>query len=431
MTNRAWIFVGLLLLASAVFFLASGVRGFLEGQEFRQVVVEFAGGSVQGSAEMAPLRWSGANVHSGSLRLSGGEGSKIRSIQAENLQAQIDWAAVLSGAWRLEKFLAKSLRAEFGEAQGSPSKTTPSPSVGWAFLPSRFELGVVLISRADLDFGDTEIAETSLEVRPAGQGWQFHGRGGQFLTPWLPHLGIEAFEAEWSKDQLTVASSSLGLGAAGKISASGKWPGAMEVQWKEVSPADLGAGKWSEKLDGYLAGAARVEAGRVKGQAEWTGGTLRGIEILDQIAAFTGRNEFRALSIQKATADFEIQNGNFVFQNLVFKALDLMQVKGRISVSKNHELRGELEVGVTPSLLRSLPGARTMVFTREADGLVWTSVQVGGTMDAPTENLSERLVSAVGDAALEAVKPVLQSMPEPARKAVDETMNTLFDILGR
>jgi hypothetical protein len=205
----------------------------------------------------------------------------------------------------------------------------------------------------------------------------------------------------------------------------------MEVQWKEVSPADLGVGKWSEKLDGHLMGAARVESGRVKGRAEWTGGTLKGIEILDQIAAFTGHNEFRALPIQKATADFEIQKGNFVFQNLVLEALDLMQVTGRISVSKNHELRGELEVGVAPSLLRSLPGARSMVFTREADGLVWASVQVGGTMDAPTENLSERLVSAVGGAALEAVKPVLQSMPEPARKAVDETMNTLFDILGR
>jgi hypothetical protein len=29
------------------------------------------------------------------------------------------------------------------------------------------------------------------------------------------------------------------------------------------------------------------------------------------------------------------------------------------------------------------------------------------------------------------VKPVLQAVPEPARKAVDETINTLFDILGR
>jgi hypothetical protein len=52
-------------------------------------------------------------------------------------------------------------------------------------------------------------------------------------------------------------------------------------------------------------------------------------------------------------------------------------------------------------------------------------------LDAPTENLSSRLVAAAGGAALEAVAPVLQSVPEPARKAVDDTINTLFDILGR
>jgi len=58
-------------------------------------------------------------------------------------------------------------------------------------------------------------------------------------------------------------------------------------------------------------------------------------------------------------------------------------------------------------------------------------VSVGGSIDAPTENRSSRLVAAAGGAALEAGAPVMQSVPEPARKAVDETINTLFDILGR
>jgi hypothetical protein len=152
---------------------------------------------------------------------------------------------------------------------------------------------------------------------------------------------------------------------------------------------------------------------------------------LEKAADFTGRAEFRRLPISKSTADFEIQNGNFAFRNVVLESAGLLRVEGSLSVAKNKNLVGELQVGVAPALLNGIPGARSKVFTREADGFVWTPVSVGGSIDTPTENLSSRLVAAAGGAALEAVEPVLQSVPEPARKAVDETINTLFDILGR
>jgi hypothetical protein len=169
----------------------------------------------------------------------------------------------------------------------------------------------------------------------------------------------------------------------------------------------------------------------MKGNFNWSGGSLRGVPILEKAADFTGRAEFRRLPISKSTADFEIQNGDFAFRNVVFESTGLLRVEGSLSISKNKDLLGELQVGVPPALLNGIPGARSRVFTREADGFVWTPVSVGGSIDAPTENLSSRLVAAAGGAALEAVAPVLQSVPEPARKAVDETINTLFDILGR
>jgi hypothetical protein len=430
-TKRAGIFIGLLVLAVAALFLWSRVRGFLEGEEFRRLVEEFAGGTVRGEAVIEPLRWDGAHVETVSLRLTGGEGSKVRSIHAENLRAKIDWAAVLSGAWRVEKFLAKNLRAEFGEGEATQTSNDWSPSAALAILPSRFEMGVVVIDRADLDFGETEIQKTALEVRPEGRGWKFNGSGGQFVCPWLPPLVIESFQADWSEGRVSVNTSSLKLGANGKISSVGKWPGAMEVKWSDVLPSDFPGGKWGANLDGKLAGSAQVEAERVKGNFEWSGGSLRGVPILEKAADFTGREEFRRFPISKSTADFEIQNGNFAFRNVILESAGLLRVEGSLSISKNKDLLGELQVGVPPALLNGIPGARSRVFTREADGFVWTPVSVGGSIDAPTENLSSRLVAAAGGAALEAVAPVMQSVPEPARKAVDETINTLFDILGR
>jgi hypothetical protein len=430
-TKRPWIFIGLLVLAVAALFLWSRVRGFLEGEEFRRLVEEFAGGAVRGHAAIEPLRWDGAHVETVSLRLTGGEVSKVRSIHVENLRAKMDWAAVLSGAWRVEKFLAKSLRAEFGEAAAAQTSNGSSTTAALAILPSRFEMGVVVIDRADLDFGETEIQKTALEVRPEGRDWKFRGSGGRFVCPWLPPLGIESFLADWSEGRVSVDASSLKLGTSGKISAVGKWPGAMEVKWSDISPSDYPGGKWGANLEGKLAGSALVEAGRVTGNFDWSGGSLRGVPILEKAADFTGRAEFRRLPISKSTADFEIQNGDFAFRNVVLESAGLLRVEGSFSVLKNKELLGELQVGVAPALLNGIPGARSRVFTRDADGLVWTPLSVGGSIDAPTENLSSRLVAAAGGAALEAMDPVLQTVPEPARKAVDETINTLFDILGR
>ena len=430
-TKWVGIFVGLLVLAAAALFLWSRVRGFLEGEEFQQMVEDFAGGAVRGSAEFQPFRWNGANVESGALLLTGGEGSKIRSIKAENLRASIDWAAVFSGAWRLEKLVADKVRAEFGEAGPAPKAPYTKASPALELLPSRFEMGVVSIGLADLDFGDTEINGSKLEVRHEGHGWKFEGTGGHFVCPWLPPLGIESFQADWNEGRVSVGSSALRLGSAGKIAATGKWPGAIDVKWTGVLPSDFPGGKWGAHLNGELAGSAQVEAGRVKGNVDWSGGSLTGVPILEKAADFTGRAELRSLPVSKSTADFEIQNGDFAFQNVVLESAGFLRVEGSVSVSKNKQLLGELQVGVAPALLNGIPGARSRVFTREADGFVWTPVSVGGSIDAPTENLSSRLVAAAGGAALEAVAPVLQSVPEPARKAVDETINTLFDIIGR
>jgi hypothetical protein len=58
-------------------------------------------------------------------------------------------------------------------------------------------------------------------------------------------------------------------------------------------------------------------------------------------------------------------------------------------------------------------------------------VILGGTLDSPEENLSARLATAAGDQVLEAVQPILEAVPGRAGEAVGETINTLFDMLGR
>ena len=428
---RAWVLIALLLAATAGLFLWSRVTAYLEGEEFRRTIEEFVSGKLNAAAELEPLHWNGSTVQSSSLRLSGAPESKLRSMEARNLRVRMDWGALLSGAWRVEEFLVDRLRAEFGEGNEAAKSSAPISMKEIALLPTRFELGATLVSQADLDFGEVEITGAELEIQPLGTGWKVHGEGGKFTCPHLPPMAIESFQAEWADGKTTIHSSALRLGANGKISASGKWPGAVDFEWANVAPGDLLGADWGQKIDGSLAGTARLEGGAAKGRFEWSNGHVRGFGILQQAAMISGRTDFQNLPISKATGDFEVRGGNYDFRNVVVDSPGLLRVTGHVSISSQRALKGELQLGLSPSLLQGLDGVLAKVFTRQENGFVWASVSVGGTLDAPTENLSSRLASAVGEAAMDAVKPVLQSVPEPARKAVDETINTLFDILGR
>lgn len=428
---RSWLLIGLLLAATAGLFLWSRVTAFLESEEFRRTIEEFVSGKLNAAAELEPLHWNGAVVQSASLRLNGAPDSRLRSMEARNLRVRMDWSALFSGAWRVEEFLVDRLRAEFGEGNEAVKSTPPLSMKEVPLLPTKFEIGATLVSQADLDFGDVEIKGAELEIQPAGTGWKVHGAGGNFTCPHLPPMAIDSFQFEWADGKTTIHSSTLRLGAAGKISASGKWPGALDLEWANVAPGDLLGAGWSQKLDGKLAGAARLESGIAKGRFEWTDGHVRGFGILQQAAMITGRSEFQNLPISKATGDFEVRGASYDFRNVVLDSPGLLRVTGNVSISSQRALKGELQLGLSPSLLRGLDGVLAKVVTRQENGFLWASVTMGGTLDAPTENLSGRLASAVGEAAMDAVKPVMQSVPEPARKAVGDTINTLFDIIGR
>lgn len=420
-------------MAVAALVLASRLKGFLESEAFRKMVEHHTGNAFSGVTELDPLRWNGSAVRSGTLRLTGGSNSKLESIQATTLQARVDWSAALRGTWCVKEITAENLRGKFGSGGADlPLATQPSlPAWLLAFLPSRVEIGKARIARADLDFGSTEITGTSLEILPDGSGWRFQGRGGKLIQSPLPILSIDSFVARTVNESVEIDSSVLRLGAEGKISAKGRWPGAMEIEWQNISATDLLDSKWKNKVDGKFGGEARVEEGKTSGRVNLRNGTLRGFQVLEDIANFSGRREFRHLPIQKASADFQILGENYKFSNISLESTELLRVEGHLSISPNHELSGELQVGVNPSVLAGFPGARSKVFTFERDGFVWAPVHIGGTLDSPTENLSGRLVSAVGESAIEAVAPLLETVPKPARKAVGDSINTLFDILGR
>jgi len=418
----------LAILIAAVLIFGSA-RAYLSSNAFHQLVEHHAGGAFGGEVALSPMRWDGSAVFGESLRVRRGEGSKIH---ARNLRAEWNWRAVFSGAWRLEEVSVESIEGAFGPVEAAPN-VVPDSQAPWfaVLLPKRFEAGSVKIQRANLDFGDIALRGSSLEIRPEFEDWKISGRGGTLDVPGWPAMGVETFQGRVAGAGFAIDSSSLRTGQAGKIEVSGSWPGSLDLEWRNVALADWIEAGWRNFVSGRVSGNATVDSSGAVGNFRIDDGRFNGAPWLDTLAAFTGIRDFQSLAFSRADGNFERRDDIWRLTNLVLDSAGFLRIEGNVEVMADRKLSGALRVGVAAKVLRSMPGADGVVFSQGGDGYFWTPVVLGGTVDAPTEDLSSRLAAAAGGAVIESVRPVLEAVPERARDAVGETLDTLFDILGR
>lgn len=425
-----WIFAGsvlAILIAAALIF--GSARAYLCGDAFHQLAERHAGRALGGEVALSPMRWEGSEVFGDSMRVRRGEGSEIH---ARHLRAEWNWRAVFSGAWRLEEVSVESLEGAFGPMEDVPN-AGPDSQAPWfaALLPKRFEMGPVKIHRAELDFGNIALRGSSLEIlREIGE-WKISGSGGTLNVPGWPTLDVETFQGRVAGAGFAIDSSSLRAGEEGNIEVAGLWPGKLDLGWRNVALSDWVEERWRSFVSGRVSGNATVDSSGAVGNFRIEDGRFSGAPWLDTVATLTGVREFQSLVFTLADGNFEKRAEAWHLTNLVLESEGLLRIEGSVEMMADRKLSGALRVGVAAKVLRSMPGADGLVFSRAGDGYFWASVALGGTLDAPTEDLSTRLAASVGGAVIESVRPALEAVPERARDAVGDTINTLFDILGR
>jgi len=431
-----WIPAGVVLLLTLLALIGGfrWVQSYLAGPDFLGMVSNHMGRACHATADVEPLVWTGASAATESVKMSGLGGSALRSLEARQVRAQIDWRAAFSGAWRVEEITIAHLVGEFEAPGDAPRPMEPAPGAPGrvsGLLPNRFDLRATRISRADLRFGEIQAFGVSLEITPEGRGWKFQGSGGKLDTPVTPELEVIALDARLQDGALSLTSSSLRLGRTGHISASGEFSGPILVTWNSVQAADILPVAWKPLFEGVFAGEATIESGVVRGRFEASQALLQGVPILMEIATLTNTPSFRRMDVQVLSGDFEFREGVLHISKGILESKNLLRIEGGGRISPDGTLEGGFDIGVPAEILQWLPGARAKVFTEARDGYLWAPLRLGGTLQDPTEDLSKRLTAAIGETAIEAVKPLLDSIPAPAQKAVGEAINSLFDLLGR
>jgi hypothetical protein len=452
MNSRAiWISLASVLVLIVLCALVASlmISRFLRSEAFRKLMGAKTGEALYSEASYSPLNWSGSSLFVDSLQATGLEGSIVQSLRADQVRADVNWRAIFQGAWRVDQIQVVSFDATFRPGSIVPKDSievprAPPRSGIASWLPSRFEVGELDIGRARLHFRSQrglEIAslrDAALDIYPDGKGWAIDGKGGLLSVSKLPSLKVVSFRSRTQGDMFFLTNGEFRLGEAGKISASGEFGdnSKLRVEWSQVDVDPFLEEPWRSRLSGVLAGTASIEwpesgisAGKAVGNFRLTDGVAENIEMLDQVATFTGAPQFRRMPLQEFSGNYEWTWNLLKITNLVAESKGLLRLEGACTIAEGGRLDGSLRVGVTPQTLQWLPGSRERVFTVAHNGYLWTDVRIGGSLQNPQEDLSSRLAAAVRDETIYQGRRLIEDIPSAAKDGAKGVIDSLAPLI--
>jgi hypothetical protein len=452
MNSRAiWISLASVLVLIVLCALVASlmISRFLRSEAFRKLMGAKTGEALYSEASYSPLNWSGPSMFVDSLQATGLEGSIVQSLRADQVRADVNWRAIFQGAWRVDQIQVVSFDATFRPGSIVPKDSievprAPPRSGIASWLPSRFEVGELDIGRARLHFRSQrglEIAslrDAALDIYPDGKGWAIDGKGGLLSVSKLPSLKVVSFRSRTQGDVFFLTNGEFRLGEAGKISASGEFGdnSKLRVEWSQVDVDPFLEEPWRSRLSGVLAGTASIEwpesgisAGKAVGNFRLTDGVAENIEMLDQVATFTGAPQFRRMPLQEFSGNYEWTRNLLKITNLVAESKGLLRLEGACTIAEGGRLDGSLRVGVTPQTLQWLPGSRERVFTVAHNGYLWTDVRIGGSLQNPQEDLSSRLAAAVRDETIYQGRRLIEDIPSAAKDGAKGVIDSLAPLI--
>lgn len=411
------ILAGILVLGAAVGFLM--MSRWVRSQECHAILESKASEALSGKAEFGPLEWLWVGVASPRVKASAGDAGRPHSLEAGNVQARLRLTSLLQGCWAVEEIsmdkaslhFAAALPERMKEGSATLSRHSETPLRLPSWMPSAFVIEVIRCKNTDLlfDLPDGKMLEllgTRLEVFPGKEDLRLEGHGGRMV--WTRFPGFQP-NLVWARGRLreghlTINGAELALEGGGDAAFEGEFPDKEGVSHLKIRCKGLSVGDVfptaANKLKGVISGEGSAvwtptELRSMEGRVEVADASVHDLPALSELAAFTGMEQFRDISLKKASASFSRTGSITHWKEIVLESPDLIKVTGEAEVSDAGSLSGTFQVGVTTSIVRVIPMARELLSAEERDGYFWMPLHVGGSLEHPTEDLRPRLITAI------------------------------------
>ncbi len=434
-----WSIPALALAAIGGVFLVKGaVDAYLRSDRFRAFLAVKAGGTLHATAEVAPLHFSGANLYANSFSAHGAKAAKFSTLQLEGVRAELSWGRFFQHVWQVDQLDVERLkvdvsgpRLDLPGAPAGPREKASANRSGW--LPDRVEIGAATIREAQLTWDGGGLRGTALQLKPHDGGWDIEGAGGTIAHGLLPPLTVQRLDLAWRAPSLFVKGAEFRQGDSGSVTADGEidFDRRLDLRavLRNVALTPWLAGDWRARLHGDASGEVTIRsvlplrgAPEITGHLSLANGQLEALPMLNEIAAFTRTEQFRKLTLTRASGDFTHAGPKLAVRNFIAESEGLIRIEGAFAIENGH-IDGAFQVGVTPSSLQWLPGSQARVFTEARGGYLWAPMRLAGPLNSPTEDLTPRLAAAAGNEVIEqvggAVKDATKTMKDAAKSALD------------
>jgi len=419
---------GAVLVMLAPSLVTGYIRAYLEKDEFRHKAEALIAARTGGSAHLAQIVWNDDSATAADLSLD----SPGWKLDAGGLHATLDFGAIRHGKWSIENAGADDLSLSRIASAGMESSAPPEEKGAFEgsgdgipvflrrYIPTKTSIGDFEVRRFAYEQGGWKIADTELALG----GWQSGEvsvsaklNGGKLRTPIQAPEQKEPLQFDLTKATLRAGGRQIQVNDA-------------TLHWKQNSEAtlrgslkyDTGAWQafvhakavpldefldawWKQRLSGRVEGDVELSGMRDapvdwKANVSLKGGELSGLPILDKLVTYTNTQRFKRLVLDICSASVHPQGDALRIENIIVQSNGLLRIEGAMSL-RGRMVEGDFMLGVTPETLSGIPGAESRVFVDAGapgapPGLKWVRVHVAGTMDAPQEDLSSRLMGAAG-----------------------------------
>ena len=433
------------VVALAVFGLGyMWVQNYLHSPAFRDLLAKNLGKATHSRVDLSDLTLTGSSLYVPKAGLDPDHPGGWKAVEADGIQATLDLSTWRQGVWsvprvdidwlRLELASRKDTAAqppvteqEVEEAKEKGAESLPGWLRGW--IPQRTEVSSVNVQSFELlppTGGQLALSEMKLNAKPAtGETtWLLRGEGGTLHVPGVAEpFKVTSVSASVDGRNLALNDSLFHWIGDSEITGRGDVPFETGANWGfkgRLTNLDLRhvlSHDWAGRVSGILEGDYDISA---KGSAPLAleiaarikNGVLQNIPVLDRVADFTHTDRFRRVVLDEASGNVSHQGDTTRITRLTLQSNGLVRVEGEVLL-KGRDIEGELYVGVFPETLRWIPGAQTHVFTERMrdgpPGFVWTRVKITGSMDDPKEDLSSRLLIAMGQSVADVPMSVLST----------------------
>lgn len=410
----------LLLLAVGLIAGLTALQRWLAGNECRSLIERKSSEALHAQAAVEPLRWGWFSLSTEGFKATGTGTNSLRQLEAGGIRGSIQPGALLRGIWLVEEVSLEKLHLHFGSgAQNgqvsvpeNAAEEKPAASSGSMpkWVPTIMEIRALRAQKSDLivdlPLGKTvELLGTKLEAYPEGKETRLEATGGILNTPILSGLELRTARArilEGNRVRLNGADIAFPRGGTARI--EGEFPdengsSRLRATWEKVPVTIM-----LPALEGKVVGTFEGEGNflwngkapcTIEGRNRVEGVTLAGLPQLDQLADFTGMNQFRSFPVQEASSRFFHDGETTRWTDVVMESRGLLKMVGEATVGPGDRLSGSFQLGITTAIIRVLPMATQLLGAEERDGYLWMPMKVGGTLSHPTDDLSPRLVIAI------------------------------------